>query len=116
SSSAGNDVAVAQVRGVAAPPLVVLLDRSEAIVAPCRLLDVVLVHARRIAAEDRLLERPIGRAELAVAVLLAHILGDLEAAQALDLPLRRTGPQCVGAPDDMVGAQALDQHADQRRA
>ena len=50
------------------------------------------------------------------AVLLAHVLGDLEPAQPLDLPLRRAGPQRVGAPHDVVGAQALDQHAHQRRA
>src|SRR5882672_2853669 len=112
---ARSDVAVAQIRGIAAATLVVLLDRREAIVAPRCLLDVVAVHARGSAAEDRLLDRAVGRAELGKAMLLAHVLRDLEPAQALDLPLRRTGPQRVGAPHHVVGAHALDQHAHQRR-
>src|SRR5260370_29716349 len=91
----GNDVAVAQVGGTAAAALVVLLDRGEAIVAPRRFLDVVAVHARRVGAEDRLLDRAVGRTEFGEPVPLAHVRRDLEPAQALDLPLRRTGPQRI---------------------
>ena len=49
---------------------------------------VVLVEPRVVLAEDRALHRPVGRAERLEAVLLLHVLGDLEPAERLDLPLR----------------------------
>ena len=61
-----------------------------------------------------LLHRTVGRAKLGETVFLAHLLRDLEPSQPLDLPLRRTGPDGVGAPYDVVRAHALDQHAHQR--
>src|SRR5882762_5482340 len=76
----------------------------------------MLVEARAVAAEDAGLHRAVGRAERREAVFLLHVLGDLEPAQRLDLPLRRAGPQRVGAPDDMVGAEALDERAHDERA
>ena len=57
---------------------------------------------------------PVGRAQRGEAVLLAHVLGDLEAAQRLDLPLRRAVPERIRAPDHVVRAQALDQRAHER--
>src|SRR5882672_5707587 len=95
-SSRWNDEPVAQVGGLAAAPLVVGLERGETIVAPRRLLDLVAVHPGRVLAEDGALDRSVGRPELGKAVLLAHVLGDLQPAQALDLPLRRAGPHRVG--------------------
>src|SRR4029079_3161686 len=54
-------------------------------------------------AEDRVLDRAVRRAaERLEAVLLLHFVRYLEASQAFDLPLRRTGPDGVRAPDDMV--------------
>src|SRR5882762_3633451 len=37
------------------------------------------------------------------------MVGALQSPQALDLPLRRAGPYRVGAPDDAVMAQPLNQ-------
>src|SRR3981189_2745949 len=114
--SAWRDEAVAHVRRIAAAPLVVGLDGGEAIVTPGRLLDLVTVHPGRVLAEDGALDRAVGRSKCREAVFPAHVLGNLEAAQPLDLPLRRAGPQRVGAPDDVVDAHALDQHAHQASA
>src|SRR5437660_6601172 len=60
-------------------------------------LGVVLVEPRGVLAEDRPLHRAVGGAERRPAVLLLHILRDLEPPQRLDLPLWRPGPDCVGA-------------------
>src|ERR1700730_10741232 len=111
-----SNEAVAHVRRIAAAPLVVRLDGGEAIVAPRRLLDLVAVHPGRVLAEDGALDQAVGLSKCCEAVFLAHVLGNLEAAQPLDLPLRCAGPQRVGAPDDMVDAHALDQHAHQGSA
>ena len=69
-----------------------------------------------VGAEDRALHRAVGRAHRREAVLLLDVLRDLEPAQRLDLPLRRAGPERVGAPDDVVGAHALDHRAEHERA
>ena len=45
-----------------------------------------------------------------------HGLGDFQAAQGFDLPLRRAGPHRIGAPDHVVGAHALNQLAEHGRA
>src|SRR5262245_57442751 len=72
------------------------------------LYDRVLVQAGVGFPEDGRLHRPVGRPELFEAVLFLHVLGDLEAAQGLDLPLWRAGPDCVRAPAHVVGAQTAD--------
>src|SRR5690348_8966615 len=48
---------------------------------------VELVKACRIVAEDRALDRAIGRPERYKAMFLLHVLRDLEPAECLDLPL-----------------------------
>ena len=112
-----RDVAVGEVAAARAVLLVGLLDLRDAVGDHFRLLlRRELVEPRVVAAEDRVLDRAVGRAERRVAVFLLHVFRDLEPAQRLDLPLRRAGPHRVGAPHDVVGAQALDQRAHDRRA
>src|ERR1700674_192979 len=53
---------------------------------------VEIVEAYRILGEDRVLDGAVGRPQRLEAVSLLHFVRDLEAAQPLDLPLRRTGP------------------------
>ena len=59
---------------------------------------------------------PVAGAERREAVLLLHVLGDLQPAQPLDLPLRRAGPHRVGAPHHVIGAQSFDQRPHDRCA
>src|SRR3989442_1477044 len=63
-----------------------------------------LVEPRRIEAEDLAL---VLRAELRIAVLLRHLLRDLEAPEGLDLPLRRAVPERVRAEHDALRPQVL---------
>src|SRR5207247_10518213 len=63
-----------------------------------------LVEPRRIAAEHLAL---VLRAELRIAVLLRHLLRDLEAPEGLDLPLRRAVPDRVRAEYDALRPQVL---------
>src|SRR3989442_9533545 len=51
------------------------------------------VDPRGVAREDRALHRAVRRAERLEAVLLLHVLGDLETTHRLDLPLGRAVPQ-----------------------
>jgi len=55
-------------------------------------------------------------AERLEAVLLLQRLRNLEPAQSFDLPLRRAGPDRVGAPADVIDAEAADENPHQRRA
>src|SRR5215510_4128187 len=61
--------------------------------AVLRQLRLETVDPRRIARENRALHRPIRRAERLEAVFLLHVLGNLETAHRLDLPLRRAVPE-----------------------
>src|SRR5437762_32422 len=72
--------------------------------------------ARRVAAEDQLLDRAVGATERSKTIFLLHILRDFEPTQRLDLPLGRPVPNRVGTPQDMIDPHALDQRADQSRA
>src|SRR5881296_2454795 len=83
--------------------------------AVLRDLRLQTVEPRAVPAENGLLHRPVRRAERLETVLLLHVVRDLEPAHRLDLPLRRAVPQGVRAPDDVVGAEALDQCADEGR-
>src|SRR5215467_15545704 len=80
-----------------------------------RQLRLETVDPRGVAREDRALHRTVGGAERLEAVLLLHILGNLEAAHRLDLPLGRAVPEGVRAPDHVVGTEALDEGPDERR-
>src|SRR6266404_2341766 len=71
------------------------------------------VEARGVEAEDLALRR-LG--ELRIAVQPAQLLGDLEAPQRVDLPLRRAVPHRVGAEYDAVLAHELHELAEDVRA
>src|SRR5437660_12166285 len=58
-----------------------------------RQLRLQAVDPRSIAREDRALHRPLRSAERLEAVLLLHVLGNLETAHRLDLPLGRAVPE-----------------------
>lgn len=72
-----------------------------------------LIELGGFAAEYQLLGGAIRVAERRKPAFLLHVLRNFEAAQRLDLPLRRAVPDSVGAPRDMVDLHALDQRADQ---
>ena len=60
------------------------------------------------------------RGERAVPEPLHERLGHRESAQSLDLPLGRAPPDRIRAPEHVIGAERLDEHAehvaaDQRR-
>src|SRR5262247_3103575 len=86
------------------------LVRGDAVLRQLRLQGV---DARGVARENRALHWAVGRAERLEAVLLLHVLGNLETAHRLDLPLGRAVPERVRAPDDVVGTEAFDQGADE---
>src|SRR6267142_6149716 len=79
-------IAVARVGALAPGGEVFRLDRGELV--DCELvlgeLGAQAVEARGVAAEDGALHRAGGRAQRLEAVLLLHILRDLEAAHRLD--------------------------------
>src|SRR5262245_17542368 len=62
--------------------------------------------ARRAQPEDLLLHRA---RERRIFVLLDQHLGNLEAAERVDLPLRRAVPDRVRAPQYVVGAEGADE-------
>src|ERR1700760_4679323 len=53
---------------------------------------IELVEERCVVAEDRPLDWTVGRAERGETTFLLHILGDLQSAERLDLPLGRAVP------------------------
>ncbi len=108
-------VAVAKVAAAGAVLFVLRLEDAEAIGRRQLGVPLVIVKPRHILAEDRVLDRAIGGSKRLEAEFLPHVVGNLEPAQTLDLPLRRTGPYGIGAPDHVVGAEPLDQRAHQRR-
>jgi hypothetical protein len=63
---------------------------------------VEIVEPRRILGEDRVFDGPVGWTQRLEAVTLLHLFRDFETAQPFDLPLRRTGPYRVSAPQHMV--------------
>src|SRR5437667_11832604 len=86
-----RDVTIA---GVAPHPThrdVLRLDRRHLVVPDLAEdgLHVQSVEPRRVAAQDGALHDAVGRAERSEPVLALHILGDLQTAQPLDLPLWR---------------------------
>src|SRR6267143_4068065 len=110
-----SHVAIARVGAGAAGRQVLRLDRGDLVRrdAVLRQFGTQPVDARGVAGEDGALHRAVRGAERLEAVLLLHVLGDLEAAHRLDLPLGRAVPQRVRAPDDVIGAEPLDQGADE---
>src|SRR5262245_39704523 len=112
-------VAVAQMRRRLAILEVLVPHHGEAVLVWAdvgALRNVEVVELGVGAAEDHVLERAVGGSERLEAVLLLHVLRDFEAAQRLDLPLRRAGPHRVGAPYDFVVAKTLTHDAHQRGA
>src|SRR5579862_9776604 len=109
--TARHDVAVAGVRWLSSLFLVFRLHHRKAIALQVqhRFLWLDVVEPRVVAAEDRGLDCALRVAERSVAIFLLHRLGNFQAAQAFDLPLRAAGPQRVGAPADAIDAEPLDQ-------
>jgi len=103
--SDARHVPVTQVAPLPAVLIVLLLQRGDP-VGRQRLALVVLVETRVVVAEDRGLDRPVGGAERLQVVGLLEVLGDLQPAQRLDLPLRRARPDGVAAPHDVVELKA----------
>src|SRR5215218_6716394 len=97
----GANVAVAQVRGLVGRQRILVLEQSETVLGKGRHPGVVSrfqpdpVELGGVAAEDQLLGRAIGIAERRKSVFLLHVLRNFEAAQRLDLPLRRAVPDRV---------------------
>src|SRR5262245_10153304 len=77
-------------------------------------LGLEAVEARGVAAEDGALHRAFGGTQGLEAVLLLHVLRDLQAPHRLDLPLGRAVPEGIRAPDDVIVAQALHEGTDER--
>src|SRR5882724_2233187 len=115
SSSPRHDIAIAEIAPEGPVLLVGLLHGGEAIGGERRTL-LVLVEPRVGLAEDDALDGPVGGAERLEAVLLLHVLRDLEPPQRLDLPLGRAGPHRVGAPHHAVGPQPAHELAHHGRA
>src|SRR5262249_19962041 len=112
-----SHIAVPRVGTLAAGGEILRLHRGDLVDREVALgqLGLEAVEARGVAAEDGALHRAVGGAEGFEAVLLLHVLGDLEAPHRLDLPLGRAVPERVRAPDDVVGAEALHQGPDEGR-
>src|SRR5215510_2643694 len=112
-----GDVAIARVGPLAAGGEIFRLHRGDLVDREVALGQLRLepVEARGVAAEDGALHRALGRAQGLEAVLLLHVLRDLEPPHRLDLPLGRAVPQGIGTPDDVIVAQALDERADECR-
>src|SRR5437867_13385787 len=91
---AGHE-AVARVRARAARGETLRLDRGDLVGGDAVLghLGAQSVEARRVAAEDGALHGAVGGPQRLEAVLLLHVLRDLEPAQRLDLPLGRAVPE-----------------------
>src|SRR5215470_4907190 len=94
-------VPVPRVRPLAAGGHVLRLHRGDLVGrdAVLRQLRLEAVDPRSVAREDRALHRTFRAAERLEAVLLLHVLGNLQAPHRLDLPLRRAVPEGVRAPD-----------------
>src|SRR5262245_21154284 len=81
--------AVPRIGPLAAGGEVLRLDRGDLVDRQLALgkLGLEAVQARAVAGEDRALHRAVGGAKRLEAVLLLHVLRDLEPAHRLDLPL-----------------------------
>ena len=90
----GIDIAIAQVAGTRALPVIVLLQGRKTVPlsssAGAALVDIV--KPRIVVAEDGGLDRAARRTQRLEAMLLLHVFGNFQPAQAFDLPLRRAGP------------------------
>src|SRR5262245_33415464 len=97
-------IAVADIAALGAVLLIFGLQSGEAVLfqLQLRLLRVDAIEAGIVAAEDGRLHRTVSRAERGEAKFLLHVLRDLQAPEALDLPLRRAGPQRISAPVDVI--------------
>src|SRR4051794_15083210 len=114
-SAIRNDVAVRSEAAVLPVPEIGRLHSADAVAFEIGVsLDLVVAYP--IATQDSVLHRPIGRTERRETVLPLHVLGDLEATQRFDLPLRRAVPNGIRTPEYVVHPKTLDQGAQHRRA
>ena len=67
-------------------------------------------NPRRVLAEDLVLNL---RRQLWVAVLRRDLLGYREGLEGLDLPMRRPDHWSVSAPQNVIGAEAVEQISDE---
>src|SRR5262245_59901177 len=117
SPRGARDVPIPRVRALAAGGQILRLHRGDLVGGDpvLRQLRLEAVDPRGVAREDGALHRTFRAAERLEAVLLLHVLGNLETAHRLDLPLGRAVPERVRAPDDVVGAEALHHSPDEGR-
>src|SRR5450631_4854454 len=103
------DITVPQVRARCAFAFVLRFHFDKAV--GCAEFGILLIakETESVLGKDRILDRAICRTKRSEAVLLLHVLRNLEAAHCLNLPLRRSGPDRVRSPDHVVSAKPLDQ-------
>src|SRR6516165_438702 len=108
--SSGANVAVAQVRRLFRRKLVLLLQLSQLVLGIGRhrtrvsRLQVDAVETRGVQTEDRLFDWTGGATKWCEPVFLLHVVGYLQPPQRFDLPLRRTIPYAISAPDNVIGS------------
>ena len=111
---APRHIIVAQIAAHAAGGKIFALELGETIVEMRVSSGLDAVEPRGIHAEDRALDLAGGGAERREAVFVLYVLRNFQAVQAFDLPLRRAGPDRVGAPHHVIRTQSPDQHAHDR--
>jgi hypothetical protein len=100
------DVAVAQIAGLGALLQVVLLDHGKAI-RRCQFgVLVVTEDAEPIFGKYAPLDLTVRRSEWRKSMGFLHVLRDFQPAKPLDLPLWRTRPDRIGAPNHMIRPEA----------
>src|SRR5882762_5993640 len=85
---------------------VLLLHEGQLIVAKYRILglDLVLVQARRVLAEDHALDLAVRTAELGLPAMFLHdVVRYLQPAHGFDLPLRAAVPYRAQPPNQVFG-------------
>src|ERR1700730_4829199 len=101
------NVAVAQIAAARPALYIIGLDFGKAVGLGKFGPFVEIVEAHRVFGKDAVLDRAIGWTQRLEPISLLHVLRYFETAQSLDLPLRRTGPQRIGTPEHVVGAEPL---------
>src|SRR5262249_23456798 len=114
SRSRASDVTVTQVRRILCGKLILVLQAGQPILGIGRYprlvgrLEIDPVQASGVGAEDQLLGGAIGAAKRRKAILLLHILGNLEPPHGFDLPLWRPLPNRIRAPPYLLSPPPLD--------
>src|SRR4051794_30068540 len=115
-SSLAHNIPVAQVARQASGLSIVALDSSQAIFVCSKCTRLQAVQSRRIFTEDRTLDRPGRGPERREAELALHVLGNLEAPQPFDLPLRCARPDRIRPPHHALRPQPFQQRPHDRGA